>query len=123
MSEGHVVGVAAEKIGVARSTAYKWREDPAFAVRWDDAIATCIDRAESELIRRAIDQSDHLLQFYVEKRRSEIYGNKRDMPMLEKANDQKRIDGCAAEIDTARLLAAVIEGDYEEVDATPTDHA
>ena len=89
MSEGYVVGVAAEKIGVARSTAYAWRDDPEFLARWNDAVATCTDRAESELYRRAIDQSDHLLQFYVEKRRPEVYG-KRDGAATATSTDEAR---------------------------------
>src|SRR4029453_17477266 len=74
LSEGYVIGVAAEKIGVARSTAYSWRSDPEFLVRWNDAVGTSLDRVETAMVKRAIKRSDTNAQFIMSKRRSEIYG-------------------------------------------------
>jgi hypothetical protein len=50
-----VVTSACESAGVARKTAYHWRDvDPAFAEEWDEALATATDRLEAEAHRRAV---------------------------------------------------------------------
>ncbi|MGE0294810.1 MAG: hypothetical protein AB7P97_20865 [Hyphomonadaceae bacterium] len=50
-----VVTSACEATGVARKTAYHWRDaDPDFADQWDEAIATSTDRLEAEAHRRAV---------------------------------------------------------------------
>lgn len=50
-----VVTSACEATGIARKTAYHWRDvDVAFAEEWDEAIATSTDRLEAEAHRRAV---------------------------------------------------------------------
>lgn len=50
-----VVTSACEATGIARKTAYHWRDhDPAFAEEWDEALATATDRLEAEAHRRAV---------------------------------------------------------------------
>jgi hypothetical protein len=50
------ISKAAERAGVSRATAFKWRsEDPAFATAWVDAVEDGVDRLEDEAIRRAHD--------------------------------------------------------------------
>jgi Beta-ketoacyl synthase, N-terminal domain len=65
---------AAKVAGVGRSTAYLWRrEDPEFAQKWDDAVADGIDLLEDEVCRRALEGSDKLLMFLLERRRPEVW--------------------------------------------------
>lgn len=48
---------ACERAGVARHTAYDWRNDDAeFRRDWDAALDATADDAESELVRRAYDE-------------------------------------------------------------------
>jgi len=48
------VTLSAEKAGIDRVTAYRWREKhPAFAVQWDEALEESADRLEAEARRRA----------------------------------------------------------------------
>lgn len=55
LSISGVVTAACETTGVARKTAYHWRDvDPAFAEEWDEALATATDRLEAEAHRRAV---------------------------------------------------------------------
>ncbi len=50
-----VVTSACEATGIARKTAYHWRDsDPAFAEEWDEALAIATDRLEAEAHRRAV---------------------------------------------------------------------
>jgi hypothetical protein len=65
---------AANAAGVGRSTAYLWRqEDREFAAKWDEAVAVGIDRLETEAYRRALEGSDKLLMFLLERRRPEVW--------------------------------------------------
>ena len=64
---------AGRTAGVGRSTVYLWRrEDPEFAQKWDDAVADGIDLLEDEARRRALEGSDKLLMFLLERRRPEV---------------------------------------------------
>lgn len=50
------VGRACKAIGIARQTAYEWRdEDPEFAERWDRAKYVGVSVLEDEAVRRAHD--------------------------------------------------------------------
>lgn len=56
LRDGRSVTAAAIDAGIARSTAYEWREtDGEFAVSWDAAIEEGTDRLEDEAHRRARD--------------------------------------------------------------------
>ena len=53
------VSEAARAAGIARSTAYAWREsEPAFAALWDEAEQAAADRLEREAWRRAVEGTD-----------------------------------------------------------------
>ena len=97
-----MIGVAAEKIGVARSTAYSWRSDPEFLVRWNDAVATSLDRVETAMVKRAIKRSDTNAQFIMSKRRSEIYG-KHDTSPTNGEREQRTLEDLALHAEVARL--------------------
>ena len=55
LAKGAAPGNAAQKVKIARSTAYAWRrEDPAFAKEWDNAVQTALDVLETTLYDRAM---------------------------------------------------------------------
>jgi hypothetical protein len=97
LSKGYMPGVAAEKIGIARSTAFKWkREDPQFAEAWEEAIEVGNDLLEQELRRRAVEgydrpvfqkgfcvgfervYSDNVAMMLLQGRRRSVYGKVQD---------------------------------------------
>lgn len=97
LATGGSVYSAARAAGVARSTAYKWREeDPEFRELWDDALESGIDRMEDEAHRRAVEgvdkpvfhkgevcgtvreYSDTLMIFQLKARRPEKYRERTD---------------------------------------------
>lgn len=70
LREGDSVTAAAKAGGIARSTAYKWRdEDSDFAADWDDAVETGTDVLEDVAVQRAKDGSDTMLIFMLKGRR------------------------------------------------------
>jgi len=92
LSAGATCAIAAEAIGVHRSTLMRWRaDDKEFANDWDEAIEHGTDLIEEEAIRRAIDgvmrpvfqsgelvgfireYSDLLLKFLLEGKRPSVY--------------------------------------------------
>jgi transposase-like protein len=92
LSTGKSVYKAASAAGIARSTAYEWRDsDPEFKARWDEALEAGIDAMEDEAHRRAVEgvdkpvfyqgevcgevreYSDTLLIFQLKARRPEKY--------------------------------------------------
>lgn len=53
------VSEAAKVAGVARRSAYEWRDaDPAFAADWDEAEQEAADKLEREAWRRAVEGTD-----------------------------------------------------------------
>ena len=119
---------AAKAAGVGRSTAYLWRrEDPEFAAKWDEAVAMGIDRLESEAYRRAIDSSDKLLIFLLERRRPEVWGrSKAYRPEgFARSHDAGRIvyteppsvEEALARVKALGLSIPDLEGDYPKPDA------
>ena len=70
------VSAAAKMAGVTRQSAYAWRKDDAFKVRWEDAIDEAIDGLEYELLKRAASgkkPSDVLLMFALKGLKPEKY--------------------------------------------------
>ena len=56
LAAGWSVTKAAEAIGIARRTAYDWRDTGAdFAKLWDDAVEAGTDLMEDEAVRRAVE--------------------------------------------------------------------
>jgi len=59
LAKGYVPLVAAQNVGIARSTAFTWkREDPDFAAAWAEAVEAGVDLLEQEALRRARDGVD-----------------------------------------------------------------
>lgn len=102
LREGLSITHAVRSVGIARSTAYKWRDDdPAFAAEWDEAVEEGCDVLEDEARRRALGYdevtmeggvevkrvtkySDNLLMFTLKARRPEKF---RDNSRVEHAGD------------------------------------
>lgn len=59
LRKGHLPKIAAEAVGISRTTAFNWkREDPEFAKAWDEAIDEGTDLLEEAIIKRARDGVD-----------------------------------------------------------------
>ena len=68
------VSEACRQAHIGRRTAYDWREaDPAFRAAWEEAHEVAVDALEEEARRRALDQSDRLLEFLLKANRPEKY--------------------------------------------------
>jgi hypothetical protein len=62
------VSEAARAAGIARSTAYEWREDDAeFAALWDEAEQAAADKLEREAWRRAVEGVDKPIYYQGDK--------------------------------------------------------
>ena len=63
--------------GIARKTAYNWRNKWAsFAADWDEALEDACDILEAEARRRGMSISDRLLMFLLEAHRPGVFGSK-----------------------------------------------
>lgn len=130
--------VAAEAAGIARTTAYQWRDaDPAFRQAWEDAVNAGTDLLEQEAWRRAHDGNTEPVYH-----RGEIVGHVRKysdaltMFLLkgrrpEKYNDRKEITGAGggplqvdsvSDLELARQLAFILAlGEEEVIETTATE--
>lgn len=62
LAETAVVGKACKAVGIARQTAYEWREEvPGFAAMWDKALKVGVSALEDEAHRRAFEGVDEPL--------------------------------------------------------------
>ncbi len=76
LGESPNVTEACRVAGIARKTAYAWRNKYAeFAEAWRESLAASIDELEQEAFRRANDGSDVLAIFLLKSHRREIYGD------------------------------------------------
>lgn len=74
LAENCNVAHAYRVAGVAKSTAYKHRdEDPEFAAAWEDAIEAGIQALELAARRRAMSVSDTLAIFLLKSHRPDVY--------------------------------------------------
>jgi hypothetical protein len=79
---------AAKQAGIGRSTLYEARsKDREFAKAWDDALAEGTDRLEDEAYRRAMKDSDRLLEFMLRGRRPEVYARPVESPARMRQRD------------------------------------
>jgi hypothetical protein len=62
LAAGSSVAAAASAAGIGRSSAYRWRDDPAFADAWDNAEEESIDLLEKMPPDFCIDRIDLDLQ-------------------------------------------------------------
>ena len=65
---------AAAYAGIARQTAYKWRDqDPDFAKCWDDSLAQAVETLEQTVYERALRGADVLAIFLLKGAKPEKY--------------------------------------------------
>ncbi|MEM9288335.1 MAG: terminase [Pseudomonadota bacterium] len=121
LSETANVSASCQLAGVSRSAAYATkRRDAVFAAAWEEAIQSALDALEVELIRRAIEGTEHvqyyhgkpigsvrhysdaLAMFLLKSRRPATYG---DLKTVVEAPDKADQDARAAALD--RLLQAL----------------
>lgn len=68
---------SAEDAGISADVVNTWRKtDKRFLARFEKAGVIGIDAIEASALRRAAHGSDRLAEFFLKKRRSEIYGDK-----------------------------------------------
>jgi hypothetical protein len=71
------VTMAARAAGIARQTAYSYRDrDPDFAAKWDDALNQSLDVLEHEVYQRALKDDAQLAMFLLKAHRPSIYSDK-----------------------------------------------
>lgn len=73
------VTLSCNAAGIARTTAYRWRDQWAtFAKEWDDAKEEAVDYLDAEAWKRGtVGQSDRLLMFLLAAHRPDVYGRQR----------------------------------------------
>ena len=75
--------------GIARKTAYVWRDRWAtFADEWAEALEDSCDVLEAEARRRGMSVSDRLLMFLLKAHRPEVFGEKQQVDIT---SDGKQI--------------------------------
>ena len=98
LSQGGTIRSACEAAGIARITAFRWKdEDKEFSEQWDEAIEMGTDVMEEEAMRRAVDgvpepiyyqgvlvgtqlkYSDKLLELMLKSRRRDKFGDKTEL--------------------------------------------
>ena len=116
------VTLACRRAGIARRTAYDWREaDEGFARKWDDAVDEGVDLLEAELHKRAFEgverpvfykgeqvgtwrfYSDALAMFLLKAHRPERY---RGSPARDGASSAKATEATPEEREAAARVAA-----------------
>ena len=65
---------------VTRSAVYVWRDrDERFRAEWESALDEGLDRIEMSGFASAVEGNPHLIQFFLSRRRPEMYGRHREM--------------------------------------------
>lgn len=72
-------GDAAEIVGVHRVTAYRWRQNPEFAARYEEAKKIRLETLIKEAERRAVAGSDRLLEFLLCNYAPDKFSNKQKL--------------------------------------------
>ena len=120
LAKGAAPGNAAQKVKIARSTAYAWRrEDPAFAKEWDNAVQTALDVLETTLYDRAMKGNSADACWILRYRRPEVYGGRdaNEKPAQSDFVLNITLEEQYKRLERLGLPIPVIESDYEEVPA------
>ena len=119
LKAGDAPGQAARFVNLARSAAYKWRdEDEDFKQQWIDAVDTALDQLETDLYKIAHDDKNPgAIMYILSHRRKTVYGGVEEKP---KEDEQAKLEDARQVLLQLGYMPAEIEGDYEEVDATST---
>lgn len=105
-----VVQIACEKVGVARSTFYRWKdEDPKFAKEADEALAEGVslinDMAESQLLSAIRDRNISAIFYWLNHRHS-AYSNK--LEITTKSADTEKLTQEEQDLVTKALKHAAL---------------
>lgn len=82
---------AAAGVGVHRTTAWRWRLDPAFLARYKEAKRVHLDQLIQEAERRAMNGSDRLLEFLLCNYAPERFSNKQKVEHSGEINLAERL--------------------------------
>ncbi len=77
--QGATVTAACKSAGIARSTWYKWLEDPKFAKAVEEAYDQVTDEIETRLLDRVRTGDTTAIIFALKGRRRQVYGDKREI--------------------------------------------
>lgn len=118
LAEGLSPGAACEEIELSRSAAYAWRKaDKQFENDWEDAVQTSLDKLETTVFKRAMNGSIVDAHYTLNKRRYDRQDIARPISNfvlnVSLGDHIKRLEQLG-------LPVPVIEGDYEEEDASVT---
>ncbi len=116
LKEMPIVQVACKKVGVGRTTYYRWRENKKFAKEADAAIAEgeafITDMSESQLISLIRDRNFQALQLWL-KSHSPKYGNKVEISGRLMHSDEELTPEQMSLVKTALRLAS-FDKNHEE---------
>lgn len=115
IAAGRSIAAACQAAGIARSAAYRWRdEDGEFAVAWDEALEVGTERLEDEAVRRALDGSDTMLIFLLKARKPQMYREPRMAGMAALApEDLKAIEEARRR---REMTVAELEAELQDLD-------
>lgn len=91
LTENLSYAAAAERCGISRMTAYRWRQDPAFQQACEAAQQWALDKLEASGYQRALAGSDLLTMFYIKRWRPE-YRDKQDINISGQVQHRHSID-------------------------------
>ena len=115
LAKGCTPGVAAEKVNIARATAYGWKiDDKEFDAAWQDAIEVGIDKVEHALVKRAIHHSDTAAIAYMRAYRPERWARQANADAHTSVTFQVTMQDHAKRLERLGLPSPVIEVDSNE---------
>lgn len=111
------VRAACDIAGIARSTAYKQREeDSDFGDQWGNAMEDAVDALALEARSRAMNGSDKLIQFLLIAHRPQVYS-----PRIKLGGDGSQI-GIDAKLSMADMMRSLRHKEQSSIiDVTPDD--
>lgn len=117
------VSEAARAAGIARRTAYDWRDgDAEFASAWDDAEQDAADKLEREAWRRAVEGTDKPISFQgVVTASYKEYSDKMLEILLKAHRPEKFVERSKLQVDVGQDLAAIISERREKLNEPSRD--
>lgn len=117
------VSEAARAAGIARRTAYDWRDgDVEFASAWDDAEQDAADKLEREAWRRAVEGTDKPISFQgVVTASYKEYSDKMLEILLKAHRPEKFVERSKLQVDVGQDLAAIISERREKLNEPSGD--
>lgn len=119
---GNAAAGAAKLAGVARSTVFGWKKnDPEFALAWEDSVHAAVDKVETSLMRRAIKNSDTAAIAILKAYRPERYDRKAWNEARTPSERRISLQEHFKQLERLGLPVPLLESDYDDeiVDAAP----